>query len=207
MASCQALVMEKQTHHAMKEQLLWDDQRIILETRNGNRDSFGIIVDRYRSQALRIAASIVGDIELARDLTQDAFIKAYRSLGTFDLNAPFTPWFYQILRNVCLDNIRKRTRFSKMLDRFKKRVDTHGDLMAEIQRDDLAMMVRTTIQSLKPKDREILELKHYAGLNYDEISAALKIPKGTVMSRLYYARLALKEKLTQKMDCISGVVS
>jgi RNA polymerase sigma-70 factor, ECF subfamily len=180
-----------------------NDQRVILNVRKGNQDAFGIIVDRYRERSLRIATSMVGDMDTARDLSQEAFIKAYRSLGVFDLNAPFLPWFYKILRNVCRDYLRKRTRFYNMVNRFKQRSRNDPDLMDEIQRDDVVQKVRTAVAALDVKNREIIELKHFAGLTYREISDILGIPKGTVMSRLFYARKALREKLENTLDFLS----
>ncbi|MBN1354925.1 sigma-70 family RNA polymerase sigma factor [bacterium] len=180
------------------------DNHILLTVRQGNRDAFGVLVDRYRERSLRVALSIVGDRETARDLSQEAFIKAYRSIGMFDLNSPFLPWFYKILRNVCLDYLRSKARFHGMIDRFRLRNRMASDLREEIQRDDLAVLVRTAVRSLDPKDREIIELKHFAGFSYDEIARCLNIPKGTVMSRLFYARKALKRKLENSVDFLAG---
>ena len=114
-------IAPKDESHALELKLLKKALR-------GNRDAFGQLVMRHRSQSLRIAVSMTGDIETARDLTQEAFIKAYRALGTFDSHAPFLPWFYQILRNVCRDHLRGRGRFRHMLGRFKTQAVSKADL-------------------------------------------------------------------------------
>jgi len=181
------------------------DRQLILETRMGDKGSFGILVTRYRSRALRVAASMVGDIETARDLTPDAFIKAYRSLGKFDLTAPFLPWFYQILKNLCRDHLRRRTRFTKIVERIKPKGRPENYAFEQMQRDDIAMHVREAVNKLKPSDRRIIELKHFAGLSYDEIADILNIPKGTVMSRLFYARKALRAILEDSLETIEGI--
>ncbi|MBN1550957.1 RNA polymerase sigma factor [bacterium] len=192
------------THIEMTTNNDTDIRNCILDTRMGNRQAFGLIVERYRTQSVRIAVSIVGDIETAKDLSQDAFIKAYRALHTFDLNAPFMPWFYRILTNVCRDYIRKRTRFRNMIQKFKGISRSSDDLNCEIHRDEIAIKVRQAVEKLDPKDREIIELKHFAGFDYNEIAKILNIPKGTVMSRLFYARKALRQHLERSLDFISG---
>ncbi len=193
-------IMKKES----KDQAHAIELRLLKEALKGNRDAFGDLVMRYRGQSLRIAVSMTGDIETARDLTQEAFIKAYRALGTFDTQAPFLPWYYQILRNVCRDYLRGRNRFRNMVDRFKSKPTRRANLIDDVQRDDLVMKVRTAVSKLKPRDREIIELKHLAGFDYREISDMLRIPKGTVMSRLFYARKALKELLQDDIDFIRG---
>ncbi len=202
--SCRVLMMDKPGLKDKAAELLQEERSLILNTRMGDRNAFGVLVERYRGQALRIAVSMVHDMETARDLSQDAFVKAYRSLGMFDLSSPFIPWFYQILRNVCRDYLRRKTRWRNVLGRVSVTREQTGDFMDEMQRDDIARKVRSAVKKLKPDYREIIELKHFAGLNYAEISKILDIPQGTVMSRLYYARKALRSRLEQSLDFLAG---
>jgi len=181
-------------------ELLTEEAQLIKRTLSGDRNAFGQIVTRYRESAVRVAASIVGDIDIAKDITQVAFIKAYRALGRFDIHAPFLPWFYKILKNSCRDHLRKKRRFSNMVERFRVKADKVPDMREEVQRQEIQEKVRAAVRSLSPKDREIIELKHFAGLSYSEMSKVLQIPKGTVMSRLFYARKALREILEQSSD-------
>jgi RNA polymerase sigma-70 factor, ECF subfamily len=180
------------------------DGELILLTRGGRQDAFGVLVERYRANAVRLASSIVGDWELARDLSQDAFLKAYRALGSFDITSPFMPWFYRILRNTCMDQLRRKGRFRTVLEKITLTKSSRGDLREEISRSDLSAIVRKAIDCLKDKDREIIELRHFSGLSYDEMSELLDIPRGTVMSRLHYARRVLHDVLVNDFHVKAG---
>ncbi|MBN1297903.1 RNA polymerase sigma factor [bacterium] len=180
------------------------DGELVLLTLDGRQDAYGEIVDRYRGRAIRVAAAIVGDMELARDLTQDAFIKAYRSLSFFDHHSPFLPWFYRILRNTCLDQLRRKNRLRGVMDKLRITATDRGDLRTEANRFDTIRMVRRAVAMLKDSDREILELRHFSGMSYDEIASTLNIPRGTVMSRLHYARRALHDILVNTFQMTAG---
>ncbi len=182
------------------------DGELVLLTLDGSKDAFGVLVERYRMNAVRMASAIVGDWELARDLSQDSFLKAYRSLNTFDVHAPFLPWFYRILRNTCMDQIRRKGRFRSVMEKLGYYARNKGDLMDEISRSDVAVVVRMAVARLKEKDREIIELRHFSGLSYDEISGLLDIPRGTVMSRLHYARKQLQEILVNEFHVKAGEI-
>ncbi|HPQ39195.1 MAG TPA: RNA polymerase sigma factor [bacterium] len=180
------------------------DGELVLLTLDGRQDAFGTIVERYRSRSVRVAAAMVGDIELARDLTQDAFFKAYRALNTFDIQSPFLPWFYRILKNTCRDQLRRKGRFRRIMEKIKYTVVDRADMRDEVDRTETAVMVRCAVDMLAERDREIIELRHFSGLSYDEISQMLDIPKGTVMSRLHYARKALQEILVKTFHVKAG---
>ena len=180
------------------------DSELILLTLDGRQDAFGNLVERYRERSVRIAAAMVGDMELARDLTQDAFLKAYRALGRFDTNASFSPWFYCILKNTCRDQLRRRGRFRSVIERLKPTLNDRGDLWDEIRSKDTASVVRKGMKKMRDKDREIIELRHFSGLSYDEIADLLDIPRGTVMSRLHYARKTLHYILVNDFNIKAG---
>lgn len=180
------------------------DAELIVMTLDGRQDAFGVIVERYRAKAVRVAASMVGDLEIARDLTQDSFLKAYRALNTFDIKSPFLPWFYRILKNTCRDNLRRKGRFRKVIERLKPSVVDRGNLWDEVSTSDTVDVVRKAVSALRDKDREIIELRHFSGLSYDEIAEILRVPRGTVMSRLHYARKALHDILVNQFHVRAG---
>lgn len=187
----------------------WSDRtdgELILLTLDGRKEAFGMLVERYRSGAVRLAAAIVGDLELARDASQDSFLKAYRALRTFDLQSPFLPWFYKILRNTCLDQMRRKIRLRSVIEKITFSSHPRTDLRDEINRSDLASIVRQAVSRLNEKDREIIELRHFSDLSYDEISELLGIPRGTVMSRLHYARKMLHDILANEFKIEAGEI-
>jgi RNA polymerase sigma-70 factor (ECF subfamily) len=146
-------------------------------------------------------------------MSQEAFVRAFRNLHRFDPQRPFYPWIHRILRNLCLDYHQKYGPHRQIsLEAITE--DTHGSIEAElvsaqavhgdvresIQRAQVARMIRGAIDELKPEFREILILKHLEEMPYKDISETLEIPMGTVMSRLFHARKALKAKLEGQID-------
>jgi RNA polymerase sigma-70 factor (ECF subfamily) len=183
------------------------DEREILEAvLRGRKELFEHIVRHYQAQSHAVAVALVRDTEDALDLCQDAFLRAYRGLRTFDLTQPFFPWFYRILRNLCLSYLkRRRPMFSltRSLDDEEVQSDVPDDArgpaaLAEMT-EEVAWMYRA-LERLPVKDREILALRHFQELSYAEIAEALDIPIGTVMSRLFYARRKLKERMEQELE-------
>jgi len=157
--------------------------------KSGQRAAFEPLVRRYGPRAYRFALALVRDAEEAKDLSQEAFIRAYVSMHRFDSERPFYPWFLTILRNVCLSHLRRR----------RVKVDLEQIPELEDRRElspDVKVRVEQALMSLSTHDREILELKAFQDLSYREISELLEIPRGTVMSRLYHARRRFKDAMT-----------
>lgn len=205
----EALTMTSENSRKRSINTSWSertDGELVLLTLEGKQEAFGMIVERYRSGAVRLATAIVGDWEAARDISQDAFIKAYRALNTFDIHSPFMPWFYRILRNTCLDQLRRKKRFREMIEKSVVHTEDRGNLWDDISRSDMAVIVRKAVMCLKDKDREIIELRHFSGLSYREIAEILKIPQGTVMSRLHCARKILQEVLIKDFGIKAGEI-
>ena len=170
-----------------------DDVAAIERCLKGEKDSYRHLVERYQKQAVTHAVSILGNREDALDAVQEAFIDAYRSLGRFDPARRFYPWFYVLLRNRCF----------KMTAR-KRETESIGETEILAPQTDLPVEERFALErallSLKKEDREIITLKYLEGLSYEELAECLQIPRGTVMSRLFYARKQLQAKLTGRFD-------
>ncbi|HSE26443.1 MAG TPA: sigma-70 family RNA polymerase sigma factor [Pyrinomonadaceae bacterium] len=167
-----------------------DDPVAIKKCKAGDKDAFRYLVERYQIEAMGHALAILADREDALDAVQEAFLDAYQALGKFDMSRQFYPWFYTILRNRCF----------KLLVRRRKNVGLSLDdasILAPVSEayweDQLAL--EHALLVLSPAERELLTLKHLDGLSYDELAERLQIPRGTVMSRLFYARKRLREKL------------
>jgi RNA polymerase sigma-70 factor (ECF subfamily) len=165
------------------------DGQIIEAVRQGDRNAYRLIVDRYKRQAYRAALGLLGSPQDALDVSQAAFIKAYRSLKHFDTQRSFLPWFYRIQRNLCLDHIRRTRRRGEVpLTEALEFTDDSVD-------DETRQALRRAIDGLSPERREIIVLHYFEGLSYKEIASLLEKPMGTVMSTLHGARRQLRAAL------------
>jgi len=179
-----------------------DEKELILRWRKGEKEAFGVLVRRYMPDAFLIALGFTRNSDDARDLSQDAFIKAYQARDQFDEERPFYPWFYRILRNRCLNFVRREKRKNEPLyyddkpDR--ERFAASGlSPLESLEKEERARFLRTAIEELSFEHREVIVLKSFKGYTYEQIAAALEIPVGTVMSRLYYARKMLRDVLLE----------
>lgn len=165
------------------------DSAVIEKCQNGDSESFRYLVEGYQKQAAGHAIAILRDREDASDAVQDAFVDAYRSIKKFDNTRPFYPWFYVLLRNRCYKITSKRGDAENVedIEILAPQSGLPGEERYALER---------ALHSLSRKDREIITLKYLDGLSYQELADYLQIPKGTVMSRLFYARWQLRSKLS-----------
>ncbi|MEX0936194.1 MAG: RNA polymerase sigma factor [Gemmatimonadota bacterium] len=176
------------------------ERELVRKCRAGDTKFYEPIVRAYEPQGLRLALGMMGNSDDARDALQEAFVKAFQSLGRFDTTKAFGPWFFQILRNQCRDLLRRRK------SRFQ--VEVVGDGLLDGRRDtgprsaersrsrgEAQRLLWRGLETLQPEQREVIVLKELQGLRYQEIASILEIPEGTVASRLYHARRALKDAL------------
>ena len=178
--------------------MLENEREIITRWKKGDKKAFEEIVRHFMNEAYMVAYGFVANREDARDLSQDAFIKAYQARERFDSDKPFYPWFYRILKNHCLNYIKRRSRGHESLyhedhlgkERFTAATPTPLESLEASERHHL---LRLSVARLSDEHREVIILKNYKGCSYAEIAELLEIPVGTVMSRLYYARKMLKE--------------
>ena len=170
--------------------------------KNGDREAFGLIVQKYMKPAYYVALGYVGRPDDALDISQDAFINAFRHIKRFDSSKSFFPWFYSILKNLCLNHLsRSRRRKEDSIDQMVEEegqslipVETVNPEQGAVQRD-IEVRIGKALQRLRPKEREIIILQHFQDYSYQEIADLLGIPIGTVMSRLYSARRELRREL------------
>ena len=172
----------------MVRALMDDDEIAIEKCRNGEREAFRHLVEKYQRQALSHATAILGSREDALDAAQEAFIDAFKALKQFDSSRPFYPWFYVLLRNRCF-KLAARKRETESID---ETVIVAPNSTAQSER---ILALENALRSLDMEDREIVTLKYFDGLSYNELAERLQIPKGTVMSRLFHARKKLQAKL------------
>jgi len=177
------------------------ERELILKCRSGGAQFYEPLVRAYEASGLRLAMGMLGNGDDARDALQDAFVKAYTSLDRFDSKRSFGPWFFQILRNQCRDMIRSRQSRGKLEVRderleFRPADFEDGPERAR-QRRAATEVLWDGLARIGEEHREILVLKELEGFRYSEIAKILDLPEGTVASRLYHARNALKSALDE----------
>jgi RNA polymerase sigma-70 factor (ECF subfamily) len=186
------------------------DEEAIRRVLAGDRDAFEVLVERYQGRAFRLALRVLRDEESARDAVQDALLKAYSALPGFRGRSSFYTWLYRLVMNQCLDLKRrdKSDHHVEWEDGGTGGSDADVGLPPEVNgvryapaaslmRRELRQRITQAIERLPDGPRETLILREVDGLSYAEISEAQEIPKGTVMSRLHYARKQLQAYLTE----------
>lgn len=177
------------------------DRALVIRAQNGERAAFGELVSRYMQRSYYAALGLVGSHDDALDLSQEAFARAFRARETIDPERPFFPWLYQIIRRLCFNYTRDTSSRGRKLretgawlsDTTMARAPTSPD--REVERTELREQVAAAIDRLNAREREVLVLREFEGLRYQEIADTIGIPIGTVMSRLYGARRSLAREL------------
>jgi RNA polymerase sigma-70 factor (ECF subfamily) len=150
-------------------------------------DSFSRALAPLLSQSAAYAKSLLGSRQDAEDAVQQAALRAWERIAQYDPSRPFKGWWYAVVRNCCFDVLRQRQRSAK----------TGTDVPAgQVSVSQDAAQLEEALLKVSDAHREILRLRYFGDLSYDEIAVTLGIPKGTVMSRLYLARKALAALLS-----------
>ncbi len=181
-----------------------DDRAVVEAVLNGQQHRFADLVNRYQSQIVNYVCRMLGNYEDAVDLSQDVFLKAYSGLGSYRPQYPFPAWLFRIARNAAIDEIRKRRLLTVSLDAPVEFEDgTAGREVESPGRDpqdsylgvEFAGRISSAIDGLPEKYREPIILRHAADLSYEEIAETLELPIGTVKTRIFRARDALRRSL------------
>jgi RNA polymerase sigma-70 factor, ECF subfamily len=193
-------------HCEMVEATAWNEAAVVGEACLGDRKAFGALVRRYQRQAYAVAYGFVGNREDALELAQEAFARAYKAMDRFDATLPFYPWLYRILKNTCLNHLKRRRRRGEIsLDGMHERgfdvASGTAGADKHLHHLDLRAQLGAALTALPLEHREILTLRHFQELSYREIAQCLNIPEGTVMSRLHAARKNLR-RLLETNPCL-----
>ncbi len=174
---------------------------LVRKVKAGDPRFYEPLVRAYEGPGLRVAMGMMGNREDAQDALQEAFVKVFRNLSKFDMKRSFGPWFYQILRNQCRDMLRSRQSRGKhevQDERLEYRpAGTRYDPERARQKNAAKDLLWDGLSRIGDEHREILVLKELQSFRYHEIAEILDIPEGTVASRLFHARRALKDALTE----------
>lgn len=189
-----------------------ENEAILLKKiKNGDVESFELLIADYQVYAYNVAYRMLGNEEDAKDMTQEALIKVYKSIHKFKENSNFSTWLYRIVMNTCKDELKKRKEVILSLD---KEIETNdGRISREIgddrlnpskivERNEVSKMVQEAISALSDSNRMVIVLRDIQGLSYEEISQVIKEPIGTVKSRINRGRSQLKKLLIEQKHLI-----
>lgn len=177
------------------------DAALVVRAQHGDAEAFGRLVERHMRRAYVHALGLVGSREDALDLSQEAFVRAYRARHTIDPARPFSAWLYRIVRHLCFNFLRDTRTRARVLETEgaawlieTARAAAPGPGLA-LEQAEVRQRIARAIDRLPPYEREVLVLKEFEELKYREIADLVGVPIGTVMSRLYSARRRLADVL------------
>jgi RNA polymerase sigma-70 factor (ECF subfamily) len=164
-----------------------EDLACVVRCLKGDASAFEPLVLRYQRVLFTAALRLLGNSEDARDATQNAFVRAYERLDTFDPSRRFFSWIYRIAVNESL-NLRRAAHPHEPLP---ETLETGADALARVEARELSERVQAALMTLTPEYREVVVMRHFVDLSYEEIADMLGIPEKTVKSRLFSARQRL----------------
>jgi RNA polymerase sigma factor (sigma-70 family) len=181
------------------------DIEIIDHVRRGARNFYTQIIDRYKDKSMSLALRILRNREEAEEAIQDAFIRAYNALNSFEGTSQFGTWFYRILYNVCLTRLSRRTKQSLENEYDDDREYETTEPVApgwadEFEMNDMIAFVKKTIDLLPAKYSAIVSLFYFQELSYDEIARVTELPIGTVKTHLFRARTLLQKRMQKELQ-------
>ena len=179
------------------------DEQLVALTLQGEQAAFNILVERYQKQVFSLAYRLHNDYDEARDLAQEAFIRIYQQLPSFDQNRRFFPWMYRVAQNACINVLHAMPKESLNLDEYYERYEPEaeglgGDPLAVLQEKEQADEFARLMRELPEQYRTVILLKYLEGLSYREISERLDLPESTVEARLHRGRNYLRNLLNKK---------
>jgi RNA polymerase sigma-70 factor (ECF subfamily) len=185
-----------------------EDRELIERAQRGDQAAFRALVERHQRRAFTIAVGLVRDENDAREIVQEAFLRVYRGLGSFQGGSSFFTWLYRIVMNLAIDLMRKPGRRDVELQENRvveedadfpvvSRIDG-ADPLDVIRRREIAERIQTALDALPPYHRGVILMREVEGMSYEEMAQAMGVSKGTIMSRLFHARQKLQRALA---DC------
>ena len=177
----------------MKEQ-----ENIVARARRGDADAFEQLVAAYRDQVFRLALRMCGNAADADEVAQEAFLSAWKGLPNFRGDSQFSTWLYQLTSHAAIDLMRREKRQIAAEDIADvSAADPGPSPQQQAEQSETRQVVRDAVLQLTPEYRQIVVLRYLEELSYEEIGAALKLPAGTVKSRLNRAKAQLKDILSK----------
>lgn len=185
-----------------------DDAELVRKAKAGDLKAYDQLTVLYRDAVYSVVFRMVRNRQEAEDLTQDTFIKAFRSLRSFNEEYAFSTWLFKIATNNCIDFFRKRKLKTYSMEneiRYKddeirhEYADDGKTAVEELIDDEKKEMIHEAIDRLPEKYREVIHLRHKEEKSYEEIAQMLNLPLGTVKARIFRAREILKKELKDRL--------
>ena len=191
-----------------------DDLSLVKRVREGDQRAFKLLVERYQRKVYSVAYGMLKDKEESMDVSQEAFVKVYKYLDHFKGDSSFYTWLYRITVNICIDVLRRKNASKGEQVEFDETVKMDaaeaniGALGSQLGtnpqkaalRKELAEKIQAALQEVPEKHRAILLLREVEGMSYEDLARTLEIPKGTVMSRLFHARIKVQKILSEYLE-------
>ncbi len=177
------------------------DEQIVERTRNGEAEAFGALVRRWEGRIYALTLRMLGHPEDAREVTQETFLTAFCKLHQFRGRARFSSWLYRIALNCCYDRLRER-RVNPVPLQEAENIVAEEKILSQIQRKQVAERVRRAVEALPLEMRQVILLKEYEGLTFEEIAEILDIPVSTAKTRLYAGLDHLRKRLERLKDAL-----
>lgn len=185
------------------------DWELVRRCKAGDRQAFHLLVERYQRKAVAIALGMLHDREDALEVSQEAFAKVFTSIQQFKEEASFYTWLYRIVVNLAIDRQRQKSR-QPLLERDDQdegdsdriaalAAPASTDPYEQVKDKELGERIHAALAELTPPHKAVILLREVEGLSYEEISAVLQCSRGTVMSRLHYARKRLQSRLRRDL--------
>ena len=185
------------------------DQQLVLRVQKGDKRAFDLLVLKYQYKVHAIVGRFIRDSHEVSDVTQEAFIKAYRALPRFRGDSQFYTWLYRIAVNTAKNYLVARSRRPPLSDvdladaeyySGSDRLKDVGTPENQLFRDELEAVINTAIEELPEDLRTAVTLREYEGLSYEDIAAVMNCPVGTVRTRIFRGRESIDSRVLQLMD-------
>ncbi len=172
------------------------DDEVIRRCLAGEKELFRHLMERYEKRAFWVAFNLLGNTEEARDVLQDAFVRAYRSLDRFDYGRKFYTWFFRIVTNLAIDRLRRRgvAKSVSLGEEMEESIPSGESPSLPLEREETRRKVRELLDTLPPKFKAVMVLRDIEGLSCKEIAPVLGTTYATVRWRLHKARQLFREK-------------
>ena len=181
-----------------KELIILTDEELVQEIKNGNRKAFSEIVKRHQRSLLRMSLRFVKDLDMAEDVVQESFIKAYEKLNAFEGRSSFKSWLFQIAVNTAKNKLRERKRVTTDIDSVQLAVGAVAE--SSLVHTALSQEIQEEIDRLPTKQRTALILRVYEDLSFKEIADIMECPYDTAKANYRHALMKLKDSFEQKSD-------
>lgn len=186
-----------------------EDRELVTATLDGDQDAFTLLVQRYERRIVNYVRRIIRRHEDAHDLAQDVFIKVYMALDRYDPKYEFSTWLFRIAQNAAIDVVRKKGIIEESLVRpgrdgeGEQEMDVEGEEVSpyrSLSNKEMARAMELAIERLPDDYRDLIDLRHFGELSYEEIAEVKGMPLGTVKNKLFRARNVLKGELEHYLE-------